>query len=263
MSINFTKYKRGSIWFYKEPQWVEKTKGVQGYSRPCLIISNDVFNSYSPVVNVVMLTTNLEKNSQNHINIYKNGCNSRLRDSTILIEQIKTVPIANLGEYFGVLSDELMQEVEKQIMIHLGIKNNTSQNLIDELKNIIEQYREMLDNNNEANQNLFVNELKDNIDSFIKNRTSTNIPTNIPEVVNKQQELTDNIKQITDIEKPIEEAVEKIKKKRGKREKWTKEDIEFFINNYDNKELLMSKYNLTKPQIAKTYYYVKNKVAND
>jgi mRNA-degrading endonuclease toxin of MazEF toxin-antitoxin module len=296
MSVDFTKYKRGSIWFYREPQWIEQQRGVQSHSRPCVIISNDNFNSYSPVVNVLMLTTNLDKDNEYHINIYKNGYNTRLRDSAILVEQIKTIPISDLGEYFGMLSDDIMKEVDRKLIKHLNIEN-TPHIAIEELGQFMGKYKETIDTYNQISSNSFMNELKDHISDFIRSKgraerprlTSENIVKN--SVANKvindsnsdnnskenvfnnfpkngiiidengiKNNLEKNLEKSIDLNKPIESTIEKIKEKR--RKKWTSEEMSFFIDNYDNKELLMNKYNLTRQQVVKTYFYIKSKVAN-
>ena len=59
--MDFVRYKRGTIWYCKEDNSAFKNLnnlsiGEQIGSRPVLIISNDKFNSYSPVVNVICLT---------------------------------------------------------------------------------------------------------------------------------------------------------------------------------------------------------------
>ena len=112
--MEFIRYKRGTIWFYKDKDNKLKnlndlTYGEQLGSRPVLIISNDKFNSYSPVVNVICLTSQNKDNivhekinieGKNNIKIPINGTIFELSDSMVLCEQIKTVSTKELT-YLG------------------------------------------------------------------------------------------------------------------------------------------------------------------
>lgn len=64
---------------------------VQGGNRPCVVVSNDMGNKYSPVVIVVPLTSSKVKRPMpTHVFVDANDCGI-FCDSTVLCEQVITV----------------------------------------------------------------------------------------------------------------------------------------------------------------------------
>lgn len=112
----FIEFPRGSIFWASAPNETETS--VQGGTRPVLIVSNNMNNMHSSVVTVVSLTSQTKPNLPVHVVIPAvsgEGLN------TILCEQIKTIPKAFLKRYCGMLSEEVMHNVEKAMATHLGI----------------------------------------------------------------------------------------------------------------------------------------------
>lgn len=110
------KHLRGSVW------WIEldrvEASSMQGGKRPCVIISNDINNMYSPVVQIVTLTTAV-KNLCVHAdlgNILGKG------DTYAQAEQIKTVDKSQLFGFTGILSTELLNKIMEAVEIQLGLK---------------------------------------------------------------------------------------------------------------------------------------------
>lgn len=93
----------------------------QGGVRPVLVVQNDVGNKYSPTVIIAAITSQLSKAKlPTHIELNKDKYNL-LKDSVILLEQIRTLDKRRLKEKVCTIDDKTMQKVDIAIMISLGI----------------------------------------------------------------------------------------------------------------------------------------------
>lgn len=93
----------------------------QGGVRPVLIVQNDVGNKYSPTVIAAAITSQINKAKlPTHIEIsaLEYGL---LKDSVILLEQIRTIDKKRLREKIGRLDDELMEKVNEALGISFGL----------------------------------------------------------------------------------------------------------------------------------------------
>ena len=111
-------YHRGQI-YYVYPRGYEYTGSEQGGGRPAIIVSNDVGNEYSSVVEVVFLTTREKKPLPTHVKIA-----SSRRPSIALCEQIETVDKGRIGSYINEISQAELKGIEKAILISLDIATN-------------------------------------------------------------------------------------------------------------------------------------------
>jgi mRNA interferase MazF len=92
----------------------------QGKIRPALVIQNDIGNRYSPTVIVAAITSTLR--AEFDVNVLINAPEGGLsRDSTVLLNQIRTVDRSRLGRYWGRCSAETMTQVDRALMISLGL----------------------------------------------------------------------------------------------------------------------------------------------
>ncbi|MCL1844730.1 MAG: type II toxin-antitoxin system PemK/MazF family toxin [Defluviitaleaceae bacterium] len=93
----------------------------QGGVRPVLIIQNDVGNKYSPTVICAAITSQINKAKlPTHIEI--NSAQSTLvKDSVILLEQIRTIDKKRLREKICRLDDALMKRVNQAIRVSLRL----------------------------------------------------------------------------------------------------------------------------------------------
>ena len=107
--------KRGSV-YYIDASSKENVCGEQNGIRPAVVISNDIGNSFAPVVTVAFLTTKCKKYIPTHVTTNATG-----RKSTILCEQIKTVSKEKLLSYICNLPDKDLKKVDRAISISLGI----------------------------------------------------------------------------------------------------------------------------------------------
>ncbi len=93
----------------------------QGGLRPVLIIQNDVGNKYSPTVIAAAITSKMTKAKlPTHIGIDALDC-GLLKDSVILLEQIRTIDKARLKEKMGHLPQHQMDEVNSAISVSFGL----------------------------------------------------------------------------------------------------------------------------------------------
>ncbi|MBE6548433.1 MAG: type II toxin-antitoxin system PemK/MazF family toxin [Ruminococcaceae bacterium] len=110
--------KRGDI-FYADLSPVIGSE--QGGLRPVLIIQNDVGNKYSPTVIAAAITSKTGKAKlPTHIDIYAQA-SGLLKDSVILLEQIRTLDKRRLKEKTGHLSPAKMVEVDNAIAVSLSL----------------------------------------------------------------------------------------------------------------------------------------------
>ena len=109
--------KRGDI-FYADLSPVVGSE--QGGLRPVLIIQNDVGNKYSPTVIIAAITSQIQKAKlPTHIEIP--SAYGLVKDSVILLEQIRTLDKTRLREKMGHLDDVTMQSVNGAISVSFGL----------------------------------------------------------------------------------------------------------------------------------------------
>lgn len=91
--------KVGEIYYVDFPAAEEQ--GIEAGMRPAIVVSNDIGNQYSPVINVIPLTTSRLKKRRNlpmHVHIPAAG---ELRDSVAMVEQMR--PVSKNRVYPGCL----------------------------------------------------------------------------------------------------------------------------------------------------------------
>ena len=93
----------------------------QGGVRPVLVIQNDVGNKYSPTIIVAAITSQINKAKMpTHIEISADDY-GLVKDSVILLEQIRTVDKTRLQEKIGELPQGMMNAVNTAISVSLQI----------------------------------------------------------------------------------------------------------------------------------------------
>lgn len=107
------RYYRGQI-YYVYPK--ERTGNEQEGGRPAVIVSNDVGNEFSNVVEVVYLTTREKKPLPTHVSIQ-----SARYPSTALCEQIESVDKARIGNYINEVTQGELKGLECAMLISLEI----------------------------------------------------------------------------------------------------------------------------------------------
>ena len=110
--------KRGDI-YYADLSPVVGSE--QGGLRPVLIIQNDVGNRYSPTVIAAAITSRLSKTRlPTHIDVFADRV-GLVKDSVILLEQVRTLDKRRLKEKMGHLDEGLMRRVDRAIAVSVGL----------------------------------------------------------------------------------------------------------------------------------------------
>lgn len=94
----------------------------QGGVRPVLIVQNDVGNKFSPTVIAAAITSQHDKaNLPTHIEVNAENT-GLLKDSVVLLEQVRTLDKHRLKEKMGRLDPGSMDRVNQAISISLGLQ---------------------------------------------------------------------------------------------------------------------------------------------
>ena len=110
--------RRGDI-FYADLSPVVGSE--QGGIRPVLIIQNDVGNKYSPTVICAAITSQINKAKlPTHIEIDALRYNL-LKNSVVLLEQIRTIDKKRLREKISHIDNDLMEKVNEGLKISLSV----------------------------------------------------------------------------------------------------------------------------------------------
>lgn len=110
--------KRGDI-FYADLSPVVGSE--QGGVRPVLIVQNDIGNKFSPTVIAAAITSQQSKAKlPTHIQLGAQNC-GLMKDSVVLLEQIRTIDKKRLKEKMGCLSPQAMSQVNRAITISFGL----------------------------------------------------------------------------------------------------------------------------------------------
>ncbi len=107
------KPKRGDVW------WVNFDPSIGSEiqkKRPAIIVSNDSSNKYLSRVQVIPLTSSIEK-------IYPSECLVGVKKQTCkaMADQIKTVSLERCSERITILSETEMTTVESVLKLQLGL----------------------------------------------------------------------------------------------------------------------------------------------
>ena len=93
----------------------------QGGVRPVLIVQNDVGNKFSPTVIAAAITSQRDKaNLPTHIEV-DTGSSGLMKDSVVLLEQVRTIDKHRLKEKMGKLDENSMNRVNEALSISFGL----------------------------------------------------------------------------------------------------------------------------------------------
>lgn len=110
--------KRGDIYY---ADLTSVVGNEQGGTRPVLIIQNDMGNRHSPTVIAAAITSKQGKKPlPTHIRMEESPCGLG-RESTVLLEQVRTIDRARLKEYIGRAGRATMQDVDHAIAVSFGL----------------------------------------------------------------------------------------------------------------------------------------------
>ena len=101
---------------------LEPVKGSeQGGIRPCLVIQNNLGNVYSPTTIIAPITSK-SFSKEFSTNVFLSKKDSKLdKESTILLNQIKTIDKLRIIKKISTLERDIMDKVDLAIKISLGL----------------------------------------------------------------------------------------------------------------------------------------------
>jgi len=93
----------------------------QGGVRPVLVIQNNIGNKYSPTIIVAAITSQMNKAKlPTHIEI-KAGNYGLVKDSVLLLEQIRTIDRKRMKDKIGKCDTNFMKKVNVALVISIGL----------------------------------------------------------------------------------------------------------------------------------------------
>ena len=101
INTDLQQFMRGQVWWQVQKD-TQVQEGVSFGTRPVLIISNDVLNRTSLAVTVAPLTSQEKRDFKTHVEFI----DIKGSKSIILLEQIRTIPKADLTNYMGTLPEK-------------------------------------------------------------------------------------------------------------------------------------------------------------
>lgn len=111
---------------------------VQGGARPCLVISNNKANRYSPVITVLPITSRKKKLLPTHVPITLEV------ESYIMAEQIISIDKKQVNGYYSDCDNATMEMVEAAMMIQLDISDKSDYDNERILLNKLNEYHQSL-----------------------------------------------------------------------------------------------------------------------
>lgn len=112
----YPKVRRGDVWL---ADLGDVLGSEQGGVRPVMVIQNDTGNRHSPTVIVAAVTGRPKKGLPTHATLGKDGCGLR-RDSTVLLEQLRTIDRVRLLKRLGELGDTEMKRTDAALAVSVG-----------------------------------------------------------------------------------------------------------------------------------------------
>ncbi len=136
--------KRGDV-YYADFGTVEDAVGHElAKRRPVLIIQNNLGNKKSTTTICLCLSTKCKYGIPYHVRF--NDLNIVNRESDICAEQIKTIDQCRLEQYLGNVGNEVMEQVDRALVISLGIKKTDLPEVVENVEtNVTEVEQETPD----------------------------------------------------------------------------------------------------------------------
>ena len=110
----------GEIWMC---HLEEKNGSVQGGYRPVFVLSNDKNNTYSPTLNIIPITTKMNKRALPvHVELWHYKKYGLKAPSTMLIEQIMTVNSDRMDRKVGSVNDsKTLMDIKRAMSVQFPV----------------------------------------------------------------------------------------------------------------------------------------------
>ena len=93
----------------------------QGGARPVLIIQNDMGNRHSPTVICAAITSRMSKAKLPTHVVIDSRCCSIVKDSVVLLEQLRTIDKQRLREKVCHLEEDMIRQIDEALRVSLDI----------------------------------------------------------------------------------------------------------------------------------------------
>lgn len=111
-------FKRGDIYY---ADLGNSFGSEQSGTRPCLIIQNNVGNQFSGTVIIAAITSRMSKTKiPTHVSLRESE-GGLVKNSMVLLEQIRTIDKNRLREHMGRLSEKTMESINRALQISFGL----------------------------------------------------------------------------------------------------------------------------------------------
>ena len=94
----------------------------QGGCRPVLLVQNDIGNHFGPTLIVAPVSSRYWKKSKQPTHTLIEGIHNLSSPSVVLTEQFLTIDKVRVLKYLGKVPEDQMQNVNKAVMVSLGLK---------------------------------------------------------------------------------------------------------------------------------------------
>lgn len=94
----------------------------QGGCRPVLLVQNDIGNHFGPTLIAAPVSSRYWKKSKQPTHTLIEGIQNLSSPSVVLTEQLLTIDKVRVMKYLGKVPEDQMQNVNKAVMVSLGLK---------------------------------------------------------------------------------------------------------------------------------------------
>lgn len=94
----------------------------QGGCRPVLLVQNDIGNHFGPTLIVAPVSSRYWKKSKQPTHTLIEEIQNLSSPSVVLTEQLLTIDKVRVMKYLGKVPEDQMQNVNKAVMVSLGLK---------------------------------------------------------------------------------------------------------------------------------------------
>jgi mRNA interferase MazF len=89
-------------------------------TRPGLVVSNDINNTHSPIISIAPITSNVIRVYSFEVGVAARVAGLRSR-SKIMVNQTRAVDKARLLEKLGHLPEDVMNDVNRALLLHFAL----------------------------------------------------------------------------------------------------------------------------------------------
>jgi mRNA interferase MazF len=89
--------------------------------RPCMIVSDELFNTSAAGLVTVLPMTTLVKKYPNRIDVGATETNGLPQDSQVLVDQIRTVCTSRLSDFIGPVEKAILTDVDEKLRFLLDL----------------------------------------------------------------------------------------------------------------------------------------------